>query len=106
MKIIRIANKFEDEGKDTLENIEDRIQFEGKQEILDLHEKEPSHTAQIMYDIAPSFESQLEVNYTHEGAEGWFEYKDGKTYHIIIKPAHPLHDVIDSSELDPSDNLF
>jgi len=105
MRIFRTANEFEDEGRDPLEQVEDRSHFDAEQEMKDRQEKGMTHTSQILSDITPSFVERLDANYTVDGAEAWFEYKDGKVYHVIVKPAHPLHNILDSSGLDSSDDL-
>lgn len=101
MKIIRVANQFEE---DPLENIEERNIFEGEQDMIDLQDKGPSNIAEIISAITPSFVERLDANYIANGAEATFEYADGKVYKITIElskrfPAEP-------SMIDPNDNLI
>ena len=86
MKILKIA-QFENEGQDFEEKFTDeKMPFEAE---FDLKNKQfgPSHAASILNDISKSFTERLDSNYTIDGAEGLFEYKDGKVYKITVEPA-------------------
>lgn len=107
MKIIRLANEFEDEGRDPLEQIEDVERFEAQQEMDDIQTKGVTHTSEIISDISSVFVDQIKSRSTGKmgGTEAWFEYKDGKIYRVVVELAHPLNRDLDSSKLNTSDNL-
>jgi len=102
MKIIKLSNQFENEGRDPLELGEELANYEGEQDLQNLQEKGLSHTAEILSDISSSFVERLDANFTLNGAEAWFEYKDGKVYHVRIEPSESLPD---RSPPDPDDDL-
>ena len=99
MKIYKVANEFEDEGRDPLEQIEDRDTFD----FLSNQNEGPHHTSDILSEITPSFVERLDSNYTLNGAEGLFEYKDGKVYRITIEPAKQNQTSIEP--IDPNDDI-
>lgn len=97
MKIIKLSNQFEDEGRDTLELIDERERYESEQELKKQEIKkryQPTHSFDIASLINRSetsegeriFENMLSLNYTPSGVEGVFLYKDDRRYKVTIEP--------------------
>ena len=88
MKIYKVANMFEDEGRDPLEQIEERSNFESQKELSDIERGKGgnTHTSEVISDITPSFQERLGTYWIANGSVGWFRYKDGVVYEVQVKP--------------------
>jgi len=92
MKIYRIAqadSKFEDEGHDMEERVEEREQFEAAKEMDDalVGRRGMTHTAQMVNEISSVAGESIESSYVTSGTVGWFKYKDGIIYEVLVSPA-------------------
>jgi hypothetical protein len=91
MKIIKIANQFADEGKDSLESPE-REQFEAQQELKqeqkDREEgrKGTTHTADVLNQAMKSLGNPINSSYVVGGSVGWIKHSDGIIYEILVQP--------------------
>jgi hypothetical protein len=47
----------------------------------------PTNTSEILNSIKPIFEKSISSWYIADGSVGWFLYKDGNEYEVVVTPA-------------------
>ena len=110
MKIIKIANEFENEGRDPLENPE-AIEYEQTQELHDEQSGKEGNTltSKIISDITAVFRNRLGSYYVANGSVAWFEYLDDKVYEVLVTPLAlgQYKSLLQKNPIqtDPTDNL-
>jgi hypothetical protein len=88
MKIYHIA-QFEDEGRDIEEKIEEREAFEAQKELDDVSigKRGETHTAEVLNEAGKILGKSIQSSWVASGAVGWFKYKDGIIYEVLVSPA-------------------
>ena len=93
MKIFKMANEFEDEGFDlsespNIDEFEAQHEFETEQQDLQEGRKGATNTFKIQTDLTKSnvFDEQVGIYSVAEGSVGWYRYKDGTVYEVLIAP--------------------
>jgi hypothetical protein len=106
MKFYKKSNMFEDEGLDPLESPE-RDTFESQKELLNEESGKNgnTNTSQVIKDISAAFEQRLGSYFVANGSVGWFKYKDGKIYEVIVSPLSlgQYKDLLNPSSNSPID---
>jgi len=121
MKIIKIANEFEDEGRDPLESpeaqeFEDQRSLEQEQKDFESGRVGFTHTFDIIGELKRSgvFDDTLNISSVPNGTVAWFKYNDGKIYEILVSPlVYSQHkNILEESlrpapeEIDEDDDLM
>lgn len=88
MKIMKLAeDQFTNEGKDPLENIHEKEQFEAKQDIEDRKMgKSPTYTSEVLDLALKAIGDRISASFVATGSVGWVEH-NGIIYEILVSPA-------------------
>ena len=88
MKIIKIANEFEDEGRDSEEQIEELERFEGQQELDDkaIGKSGYTYTSKVLMSLRDKLGEPIQASWVSNGSVGWFEVDD-IIYEVSVAPA-------------------
>lgn len=92
MKITKLAQyeyEFENEGRNPLEQFEERKQFESEYDLKEeeIGKKSPSHSAIVLGKAMKAVGDIINSSYVSSGAVGWVKNEDGIIYEVLVSPA-------------------